>query len=308
MSFAHPLVLVALLLPLASAWLVARWRRGAHRVRMPYDHAARRGRRPVSALLGIAQAAPAVTLAAAVAMLAFPQRQGEVKSIRDLTNIQIVLDVSGSMGPAFEIPTRYSYASAAIERFTLAREGDAMGLIIFGMQQVRWIPITTDLEAIRLALPYADPERQPYHMQGTAIGAALRFAAKAMAHDAAQDGDRVIVLISDGVSGDIGGGRHHATAQDLIDAGVRLYYLHVGRDAHEQGAMEIASLTGGRGFIAEDARATAAVFEQLDRMMPSVFEHLQPERFEMFRPFASLGLWACLVQLIGLLWLRYTPW
>jgi hypothetical protein len=79
-----------------------------------------------------------------------------------MTNIQICMDVSGSMtGP------RYRMASEAVTDFTKAREGDAFGLTIFGSHQVRWIPLTKDLNAIRNAMPFANPEHQPSHMGGT---------------------------------------------------------------------------------------------------------------------------------------------
>ena len=35
------------------------------------------------------------------------------------------------------------------------------GLTLFGSHQIRWIPLTKDLKAIRNAMPFADPERQP---------------------------------------------------------------------------------------------------------------------------------------------------
>ncbi|RLE18448.1 MAG: hypothetical protein DRJ50_13055 [Actinobacteria bacterium] len=225
---------------------------------------------------------------------------------RKLTNIQIVLDVSWSMG--WESPSRYSYARDAIERFTLAREGDAMGLIIFGEKQFRWIPMTKDLEAIRLALPFANPKHQPSHMRGTAIGGALRFAAKAMQVDAKDEGDRVVILVSDGASDDIQNNWHLEVADELNDAGAKVFYLHIGTDSHEPAAMEIASLTGGRSFVAGDAAAMQAVFSTLDQMTRTTFLTEQPEPREMFRSVAWFALAACGLHTVGLMHLRYTPW
>lgn len=306
MTFAYPWVLVGLIVPAGLAVLAWRGRARAGRVRMPYDYGVQRRHRAVRTAIAVTQAAAPVLLAIGVVMLAFPQRLQPPEHHRKLTNIQLVLDASGSMEE--ESPNRYSYARAAIERFTLDREGDAMGLIVFNNIHVRWIPITTDLGAIRLALPFADPKNQPGGVKGTEIGAALRFAAKAMLADAKAEGDRVIILISDGQSPDIQYGRHIAVANELIDAGVTVYYLHIGSDAYEPGAMEIASLTGGRSFVAGDASATLAVFRTLDQMTRTEFVTEQPEPRETFAPFAWASLGACVLHGVALLGVRYTPW
>src|SRR5205823_896150 len=119
-------------------------------------------------------------------------------------------------------------------------------LTIFGSQQIRWIPLTKDLSAIRNALPFANPEHQPIHMAGTLIGAALKFCRENMLQESAAaagpapargqkptanaDGDRLIILVSDGDSQDLGHGEEYEIAELLKDAGITLYHIHVAED------------------------------------------------------------------------------
>ena len=238
MSFAYPWVLLGLIVPALLVWAGHRARARRGRVRVPFDHSAPRQRRGIGTLIALAQGGAPLMLTVAVVVLAFPLWLSPPERHRKLTNIQLVLDVSGSMG--WGNPSRYSAARTAIHRFTHSRDGDAMGLIIFGNAHVRLIPITQDLEAIRLALQFADPKHQPGQMRGTEIGAALRFAAKAMEADAVdsesdEQGDRVVILVSDGDSGDIQDGRHFEVANALMDAGVTMFYLHIGTGAARAG-------------------------------------------------------------------------
>ena len=159
-------------------------------------------------------------------MLAGPQVLRTPKEERVLTNIEFCLDVSGSMGGR-----RYEMASEAVEEFIDAREGDAFGLTLFGSHQIRWTPLTTDLDAIRQALPFANPRNQPMHMVGTMIGAALEFCHDNMIREADQ-GDRMIVLVSDGFSADLASSGAQAESGEMLkSAQITLYHVHVGSGA-----------------------------------------------------------------------------
>ena len=95
MSFAHPAVLLVLLLPLAV--LVWGWRRHGRRVPMPFDHAQAPPRRWTTGGLRLAHSLPLVVLAIAIIILAGPRRWGLPQDQRIMTNIEFVVDVSGSM-------------------------------------------------------------------------------------------------------------------------------------------------------------------------------------------------------------------
>lgn len=272
-------------------------------IAMPFDHQVHRRRRIVGWLLAGFDMVPAVILAIVILILARPQVLRVPKQERILTNIQICMDVSGSM----TADNRYEMAKEAIESFTYAREGDAVGFTIFGTQQVRWTPLTKDLDTIRRALPFANPRHQPPHMGGTMIGAALRFCRDNMLAEA-EEGDRLIVLVSDGVSFDINSANAGEVADDLVDAGITLYHIHVGTSSVPQDVAEIANATGGEAFVATDETGLKRIFNHIDVMQPARFKPATAIPMDFFSPFATAGLIALGAHLVGLLGMRYTPW
>lgn len=299
MTFLHPWVLMLLAVPVLLLWSIVA--RGAGAV-LPFDHQAHTKRRWLRWVLGVFEVVPLLLLAVALVMMAGPQTMKKPKAERLLTNIQIALDVSGSMsGP------RYRMASKAIVDFTNAREGDAFGLTMFGSHQIRWIPLTRDLAAIRNAMPFADPEHQPMHMSGTAIAAALRFCRANMEAEATE-GDRLILMVSDGASSDLDGGENEKVAQELKDAGITLYHVHVAEDNIPSEVVDMASATGGGAFTATDAESLRQVFRHIDKMKPAKFTSTGTIPMDHFRPFAILALALAGLHTLGLIGARYTPW
>jgi Ca-activated chloride channel family protein len=301
MTFVHPWVLMLLAIPvLLGFWLGQRRTWG---LALPFDHQQHGRRRVTRVLLTAFDLVPALLLAVVLVILARPQVLRLPKEERILTNIQICMDVSGSM----TADNRYGMAKAAIEEFLDAREGDAIGFTIFGTQQVRWTPLTKDLETIRRALPFADPRNQPPHMGGTMIGAALRFCRDNMVAEA-EEGDRLIILVSDGVSFDLNSGNAGDVGDELIDAGITLYHVHVGTSQVPQEVTEIANMTGGEAFVATDKKGLDRVFRHIDLMQPARFKQATAIPMDWFVPFAIGGLALVGLHMIGLMGMRYTPW
>ncbi len=300
MTFATPMLLLLLAIP--ALMLCSIPTRGAGLV-MPFDRQTHHRRRWISILVGAVECAPPLLLAALIVLLAGPQSMQQPKNARELTNIQFCVDVSGSM--TFE--DRYTNARKAVEDFINLREGDAFGLTIFGSRQVRWTPLTKDLNAVRNALPFADPSRQPSHMGGTLIGAALRFCSANMINEA-QEGDRMIILVSDGASSDLDGDEPSNIADELKDANITLYHIHVASDPIPDEVIDIARETGGEAFQAADATSLRRVFRHIDRMRPAQFRTLGTVPLDHFQPFALAGLAFLAMHIVGLLGVRYTPW
>ncbi|HJO15456.1 MAG TPA: VWA domain-containing protein [Phycisphaerales bacterium] len=302
MSFAHPAILLLLAVPVIL--IVWAWQRRSAGLAMPFDHRAPRSSRMLGWMLSAFDTAPAVVLLAAVFILAGPQALRQPQDERVLSNIQFCVDVSGSMG----VNRRYEMASTAITEFVDAREGDAFGMTIFGSYPIRWVPLTQDLDAIRNALPFADPRRQPSHMGGTSIGKALRFCTANMTAEAT-GGERMIILVSDGVSSDL---RDNTDALDVVEvleeADITLYHVHVGTSSVPAVVQDIARESGGEAFVATDSRSLAKVFDHIDRLKPDRFARGGTVPMDFFFPFAMIGLGALAVHFVGLLWMRYTPW
>jgi Ca-activated chloride channel family protein len=279
------------------------WQHRGWGLAMPFDHMRHGSRRLVRFLLIGAEMLPAVVLASVIVMLAGPQVLRTPKEERVLTNIEFCLDVSGSMGGR-----RYEMASDAVSKFIDAREGDAFGLTLFGSHQIRWTPLTTDLGAIRQALPFANPRNQPMHMVGTMIGAALEFCHDNMIREADQ-GDRMIVLVSDGFSADLASSGAQAESGEMLkSAEITLYHVHVGGGSVPTSVADLARETGGEAFAATDRKGLERIFQHIDRMRPARFAPGGTVPMDFFLPFAIVGLVALGLHGLGLLGVRYTPW
>ncbi|MGQ0627967.1 MAG: vWA domain-containing protein [Phycisphaerales bacterium] len=312
MNFANPWVLLLLLLPLGLGYFEMR-RRG-RTVALPFDHATPRRRIVLPALLRGFTLLPALLLALTITVLAGPKQLGPPGQERVLTNIEVCLDVSGSMsspmgggmaGGGGDM-SRYDAACRAIEEFTRRREGDACGLTIFGIEVVRWVPLTKDLAAIRNSTPFLNPESQPPQLGGTRVGHALRFCGGVLAQQ--PEGDRLIVLLTDGYSSDLDGGAASGIASELAGNGVVVHGIHVGNEAPPEQLNAVVSPTGGQVYSASNLQTLSGVFEHIDRMHRIRLKPTQREPIDFFSPFALSGLALSFLSMVSLLALRYTPW
>ena len=223
-----------------------------------------------------------------------------------MTNIQFCLDVSRSMTSPYGEGSAYDAAMASLNQFISYREGDAFGLIIFGHTTMKWVPITTDVSAFECAPPFLRPERLPSWFGGTAIGKGLRACEKELLK--AEKGDRMIVLISDGISGDLYNGQDVTIANSLRDNNIRVFAVHIGGGAPPDQVAVIASITGGQVFAAGDPAALDAVFQSIDSMQQAELTRLTPDPVDNFKPFAIAGLAIAGLWLLSLFGLRYNPW
>ncbi len=304
MSFAHPAVLFLLLVP---AWLLAwTWRRSGGRVVLPFDHGRQRPGRGWAALVGAFEALPALVLAVAILILAGPTRQGEPQSRRVLTNIEFCVDVSGSMAAPLGEGTRYDASMAAIDGFLEARQGDAFGLTFFGNSVLHWTPLTSDASAIRCAPPFMRPEVAPPWMGGTEVGKALLACRDLLVER--PEGDRIIVLVSDGFSFDLVNGNDEDVARRLKADNIIVYAIHAAEGDVPDPIVNIAGLTGGEAFAAGEPAALKGVFARIDAMQKTRLEKTVAETLDFFGPFCAVGLSLLGAATLAALGLRYTPW
>ena len=303
MTFAHPAVLTLLALPVLL--LVWEWRRRGTVVTLPFDHANAKRGRWLEGTVKVANLLTPMLLAVAIILLAGPQRPLSQGTQRVLTNIELVLDVSGSMTAKYGDGRRADKAVEALQEFVSHRKGDAFGVTLFGTEVLHWVPLTQDLDALKHSAPFMKPEAMPPYMGGTRIGLALRSVHRILADR--PKGDKMIVLISDGSSGDLRG-QGDKISGDLNGDDIVLYYIHVANGQPQQEVYDIASRTGGEAFVAGDPAAVQAGFEKIDAMQPAKFKPETPIPADNFRPFALAGLSMLALQLLSLFGIRFTLW
>lgn len=236
------------------------------------------------------------------------------RSLTEGIDIQIALDVSGSMGAEdFQPKDRLTVAKEVVNRFIDERTGDRIGLVAFSGGAVTKAPLTTDRRMLRFLVDSLELGSLP---RGTAIGVALATAAARLRDSHAAS--RVIILVTDGVNnaGEVDPSSAAALCKGL---GIKVYTIGVGtggrvpvrtgmRDpvtgqttqrrvwrvmpVDEELLQKIAERTGGRSYRATDRRALAAVFDEIDRLEKTELEVKRFVRYqEAFPPLA----WAALV-------------
>ncbi len=305
MTFQYPWVLTLVVLPLALA--IWEWHRAGLRVPLPFDDVEEL---PRGVLLerGVraAQLLPSALVACAIVILAGPQSPGEPRDVREVTNIELCLDVSGSMNADLGEGTRYDAAMEAMTGFTEKREGDAFGLTIFGNETLHWVPLTTDLSALQNAAPFVAPGALPRHFGGTEIGKGLRYCRDTL--NKTPDGDRLIILLSDGQSADIQGNAAAELGLDLAYHGITLYSIFIGSGEATQQLIDVTEPTGGAVFAVDEAGMLETVFSHIDEMEPARMKPSHREPVDDFSLVAIVGLCVLGVYATSLFGARFSPW
>jgi Ca-activated chloride channel family protein len=313
-----PLAFALTPLPLLAWWLLpAAQPNGGGALRIPFYNsvaALAGGGGPGRAGLGLRVLAWMLLVLAASG----PRWMGEPEAIptqgRDL---MLALDLSGSMATEdFEwrgrAVDRYSVVNAVARDFVDKREGDRLGLILFGTRAYLQSPLTTDRETVIDML--ADSE---IGLAGeeTAIGDAIGVAIKHLRDRLAEE--RVLVLLSDGAS-NAGVADPLDAARLAADEGIRIYTIGVGggpqrirtplglqtlgrgSDLDERTLHEVAEITGGTYFRADDTRSLIAVYERIDALEPSEGEvvTLRPSRSLFHWPLAGAVAIAAALSLV----------
>jgi len=303
-SFERPWLLPLLVVPaLLLAWI---WRGRQRRIALPVDHSVRAERRFLKLLLTLAESLPPLLLAVAILLLSVPLATGSPVTQRKLTNIEFCVDCSGSMTAPFGEGTRYDASMQAINEFLNFREGDAFGLTFFASDVVRWCPLTRDTSAFACSLPFMKPDSQRAIGGGTMIGRAL-INCRRVLEDQAQ-GDRMIILVSDGQSSDLMNGGNEDRAREMQQAAIVLFCIHIGDPNIPDEIVTMARLTGGEAFVSGDPAALQSVFQRIDGMKPAELEQVAVEYVDEFRPFCLAGLLLLSLWSLAGYGLRYVPW
>jgi Ca-activated chloride channel family protein len=230
-------------------------------------------------------------------------------------DLMLAVDLSGSMeAKDFELNgqavDRLTATKAVAGEFIQRREGDRLGLILFGENAYLQTPLTFDRQTVHTLLL-----ESVIGLAGkkTAIGDAIGLAVKRLRDNASES--RVLILLTDGANtaGEITPSR---AAELSASAGLKIYTIGVGademvvrslfgqrlvnpsQDLDEETLRDIAQKTGGRYFRARNTAELEQIYKLLDELEPVEIEALS------FRPTEALFYWplaAALLMALGLI-------
>ncbi|MGC8119360.1 vWA domain-containing protein [Marinobacter sp. VGCF2001] len=238
-----------------------------------------------------------------VLALARPQFVGEEVQMpvtgRDL---MLVVDISPSMDEQDMVRqgrsiNRLQAVKRVLNDFIDQREGDRLGLILFGSEPYVQAPLTFDRETVRTLLFEAG-----LGMAGraTAIGDAIGLSVKRLRER--PQGQRVVILLTDGAN--TAGQVSPDKASDIAQAaGVRLYTVGIGadtmiqrgllgsrrvnpsRDLDEALLTRMAQQTGGRYFRARSLPELEMIYDSINQLEPI------EQDGQFYRPVTELYVW-----------------
>ena len=314
-EIAWPWLLAALTLPLLAARLLptAAEQTGARlrlpffaAIDLPYNAGARRPNRPRLLLAVLAW----VLLVIACSR---PQVVGEPIALPvQGHDLMLAVDISGSMEAedmliGDRVTDRLTVVKVVGGDFIERREGDRIGLILFGRQAYLQTPLTFDRVTVNTLL---DEAVVGLAGKETAIGDAIGLAVKRL-RERPED-HRVLILMTDG-SNTAGSIEPMKATQLAAEAGVRIYTIGVGgqrrglfgggAELDEPALVAIAEATGGRYFRARDPSGLAVIFSLLDQLEPiDVGDKSFRPRDELYGwPLAAAFLLTLLAALAALL-------
>ena len=315
-AFAHPWVLLLLLLIPLLAWLKGKFGGTAGVTFSNTAMLAKIGNRRRSRAGAFLAGLTYVALAFFIVALARPQL-GRVTTRVQATGVDImlVLDVSRSMlAEDFTIGNRRANRIDAVklvtQQFIRERPNDRIGLVAFAGRPYLVSPLTLDhdwlirnLERLRIGLVE----------DGTAIGSAIASAANRLKDKEAKT--KLIVMLTDGDNN--AGKVQPLTAAEAAKAlGIRIYTIGAGTEGEapfpltnqfgrtvyrnvlvkfdEKTLQEIAAMTSGQYFRATDTNSLRTIFGEIDKLEKSKVEVEKTAQYrDLFMWFLIPGL-ACL--------------
>ncbi len=305
LQFDLPWAFMLLPLPLLVFWLTPEFRDTGRALHAPFFArlVALSGQKPQSGAVverkGLLQKVNGIgTWLLVVTALAQPIWAGEPitqeKSARDML---LIVDLSGSMdekdftNAAGEKITRIAAVKQVLRGFVARREGDRLGLAVFGNAAFPQTPFTEDHRTVLTLLDELQTGMAgPRTMIGDALGLAVRL------FEAAEAPEKVAILLTDG--NDTGSkmpvGR---AAQIAAEQGVTIHTVAIG-DPENVGENEldtetlqsIADTSGGRSFLALDRDALESVYAELDKLEPQKLQTISYRpKYQLFHyPLAAM--------------------
>ncbi len=229
-----------------------------------------------------------VALLLLIMALARPQ-SGRAREVIIGEGIDIVidLDISGSMAAEDFVPNRIEAAKVVIREFISQRKYDRVGFVIFATEAFSQVPPTLDYDVLERIIDETQVSWDIGLDSGTALGLGLANAANMLRDSKASS--RVIVMLTDGANNS--GQIDPMTAAQIAKAlNIKVYTIGAARpgpaplpfpDGHieyrdseidEETLKQIADLTGGLYFRAEDAEGLQKIYNKINELERSKIE------------------------------------
>lgn len=311
MTFAYPyLLLLLLLLPLVA------WLKGRRGQPPAFVYSSVQLLRAVTNITkaksgGFLVALRWLALALLLVALAQPRltQFSSTKASASGVDIAVAFDISGSMGqPDFEVQgrrvNRFEMARAVLKDFINKRPNDRIGLVVFAMEPYVATPLTLDHDFLLSNLDRT--QLGMIEWRGTAIGSALSTAVNRLRE--VKSKSKIVILMTDGRSN--AGKVAPLTAAEAAKAlGVKIYTIGVGnqdpalsRDGDVIDAetlQQVAQMTGGRFYLADNAKRFQEIYAEIDRLEKTEAEVKKlAHHTELFGWLVLAGLVILLTELV----------
>lgn len=266
-----------------------------------------------------------LTVALLVVVIARPQTLSVMQdtSMKGV-DIMIALDISGSMLAEDFSPNRMEAAKLTAMEFIDRRPNDRIGVSVFSGQGFTLCPLTTDHGLLKELISQASTGMIE---DGTAIGDGLATSVNRLRESTALS--RVIILLTDGINNT--GVIDPLTAAEIAAMhDIRVYTIGVGssgpvpypfqapfgiqyRDVEipvdEALLAEIAQMTEGRYFWAEDRETLESIYEEIDLLEKSIVDIQEFTRAkDEYLPLVLMALiFMGIETLLKYTWLRTMP-
>jgi Ca-activated chloride channel family protein len=196
------------------------------------------------------------------------------------------MDTKDMLDPEGNRIQRLDAVKLVLDGFIARREGDRLGVVVFGNQAFLQVPFTQDHDLVRELLGQTRPRLAgPQTMIGDAIGLAINT------FETSEAEDRVLVLLTDG--NDSGSRVPPGKAAELAAREeITIHTVAVGDPSSSgEGEMDletlqtIADATGGQAFRADDREQLEEIYRRIDALTPIEIETLS------YRPTRPLYHW-----------------
>ncbi|MEO1614662.1 MAG: VWA domain-containing protein [Planctomycetota bacterium] len=307
MMLAYPWILIVLPLPIVLRYLLPPFRQQRASIRVPlFDVVAEASGQTASQGAIIRRRSIVQTLVFVlcwvfmVVALARPQYLlPAVKKQIPSRDLMLAIDLSGSMDTqdfqnvAGKTVNRLEAVKEVLDEFLMRRDGDRVGMIVFGTGAFVQIPFTQDLEVCRQLLQQIDVRMAgPQTSLGDAIGLAITV------FDRSELDDKVLIALTDG--NDTGSRVPPVEASKIAsDNGIVIHTIGVGDPEaageellDEETLRKVAEQTGGQYFFAAERDSLSGIYRMLDQMSQREIDQVS------YRPRQELFHWFVFAALV----------